>query len=153
LCTAVLAKGTGTCSPGSATALAAGGYGVTAGYQGNAAFTGSTSAPAALTVRKEPTKSVLALSAATIRYGLERSLIITVTISPRYAGTPTGTITIKAGKITICSGQALSKGRVTCSPGSGTTLPAGRWSLVASYSGSGSSAASASSARTLNVKP
>ncbi len=151
LCTAALASGKGTCSPVSATGLVPGSYSVTAAYQGDAAFAASVSGAKALKVLKEPTKSVLSVSASTIHFGNENHLIVTVTVSPQYSGTPGGTVAMKAGKITLCAGAVLSKGKVKCSPRTGTTLPAGTYSLVAVYSGNGAYTASTSSARTLKV--
>jgi hypothetical protein len=69
-----------------------------------------------------------------------------------YPGTTvTGTITITAGRVTLCRGKALSRGQATCSPAAGTTLPKGTYSIVATYSGNADYATSTSSAKPVRV--
>ena len=97
LCSGTLAAGSMSCSPGSASAFAPGKHAVTATYSGSAAFTGSTSAAATLSVVKAVTTTKATLSASTVHVGHEKSLVITVTVKPKFSGTPGGTITITAG--------------------------------------------------------
>jgi hypothetical protein len=151
LCAATLAAGHATCKFPSATELAPGTHSVKANYRGSTGFTGSTSAAATLKVTKETAKPAVTLSAATITYGKEKSLIVTATVTAQYAGIPTGTVTITAGRMIICKGRTLAKGRATCSPASNTKLPAGSYRVVASYSGSADFAASTSGAKVLRV--
>jgi hypothetical protein len=151
LCAATVSGGHATCSPRSATVLGAGAHSVTAAYSGNSAFGPSSSPAKTLTVVKAASRTVVTLSTATVAYGREKSLVITVTVSPQYAGTPTGTVTVKAGRTTLCTNKALSRGKATCSPGSATKLAAGTYSVTAAYSGSGAFGASTSAAKRLRV--
>jgi len=151
LCTGTLSAGVATCTPGSATLLAPGSYSVTASYPGSSGFTGSKSAAATLKVTRETTKAALSLSASSVTYGHEKSLVVTVTVAAQYAGTPAGTVTITAGHVTLCKNKVLTRGKATCSPASGTTLTAGTYSVVASYSGNADFAASTSPAKILKV--
>jgi hypothetical protein len=93
-------------------------------------------------VAKDPTTTTLSLSAATAIYGAEKAVRLTATVTPHNAGTPTGTVTVKSGTATVCT-ITLSGGHGNCSP-TAALLAAGAHSLVASYSGSVSFAASAS---------
>ena len=151
LCTGTLASGKATCVPTSAILLAPGSYGLTAAYAGNGSFAASKSPAVPLKVTKEATKTTLAVSTSAPRFGHEKSLVVTVTVTAQYSGTPAGTVTITAGKVTICRGKALSKGKATCSPPGNTTLPKGTSSLVASYSGNADFAASKSTAKSIRV--
>jgi hypothetical protein len=72
-------------------------------------------------------------------------------VTAQYSGTPAGTVTITAGKVTICTGKALTKGKATCSPAGNTTLPKGTSSLVATYSGNVDFATSKSAAQSIKV--
>ncbi len=100
-------------------------------------------------VGKPGTKATLKLSKSSLTDGSEKSLKFSVTVTGRY-GTPTGTVTIKAGKKTICTAK-LSKGFGKCSPSSNTELGAGTYSIVASYGGNGTYAASKSKSSKLKI--
>jgi hypothetical protein len=150
LCTATLSGGTATCSPNSATVLAPGSDSVTAAYSGSTDFGGSVSAASTLKIAKASTRSTLSLSTSSATYGHEKALVVTVKVSPQYAGTPGGTVTVKAGRVTICS-KALSRGKASCSPRSGTALRVGKYQLVATYPGNADFSGSKSAARTLKV--
>ena len=151
LCTGTLSLGHASCVLSSATLLAPGSYSVKASYPGSTGFTASTSAAATFKVTKEATKSAVGLSATTITSGKEKSLVVTVTVTAQYAGTAAGTITITAGRVTLCKNKALTKGKATCSPASNTTLPVGSYNVTAAYSGNADFAASTSPARSLKV--
>jgi Bacterial Ig-like domain (group 3) len=97
------------------------------------------------------TRTVLRLSATTIRHGSEKKLKLSVQVTNEFTGHPTGKVTISAGKKRVCQ-ATLTKGKGSCSPGSNTLLGAGKYSLVASFPGSKGSAPSTSAAHTLTVK-
>jgi hypothetical protein len=152
LCTATLSRGAVTCSPGSTTLLAPGSYHVTASYGGSTTYDTATSSATTLTVDKETTKTKLATNASSVSYGKEKTLVVTVTVTPQYPGTTVaGTVTITASRVTLCKGKALTRGKATCSPAARTTLPKGTYSLIATYSGNADYAASKSSAKSVKV--
>lgn len=152
LCAATITSGVATCGPGSATLLTPGTYQVTASYGGGIDYATATSSMLKLTVAKEPTKTTVTTKVSSITYGKEKSLVITVTVTPQYSGTTvSGTITITDGRITICTNKALSHGRATCTPASNTTLPKGTAHIVATYAGNADYASSRSAARTVRV--
>ncbi len=145
LCSGTLSKDKATCTVGSATTLAPGSYSVSATYAGNATLATSTSAATTAKVTKEATTAKLALSASSATDGHEKSLVFTVTVTAQYGGTPVGTITITAGKTTVCKNKSLSKGKITCTLASNTTLGAGTYTVTASYAGNADYVASSSS--------
>jgi hypothetical protein len=151
LCSGTLSKDKVTCTLGSATTLAPGTYSLTATYAGNNTLAASNSAAVTLKVTKEATTAKLTISASSVTDGHEKSLVFTVTVTAQYSGTPAGTITITAGKTTVCKNVTLSKGKITCSPASNTTLSADTYSVVATYSGNTDFAASSSAAKPLKV--
>ena len=124
---------TGSCS---LTEHAAGSYSITAGYPGDANFGSSTSPGVTVTVAKATTTTGLTVSPGSVTYGHEAALKLTATVSPQFTGTPTGTLTITAGTVTLCK-VTLSAGTGSCSPVSGTSLSTGSHTLTASYSGDG----------------
>jgi hypothetical protein len=148
-CVLTLRGGTGSCALPAAR-LGAGSLRLTATYGGGPGLAPSTSAAAALVVRKAPTRAALALSASSVTYGHEQSERLTVVVSPRYRGVPGGRVTVKAGNVTVCV--------ITLSGGTGNcTLPAralarGSYSLVAHYPGNADFTVSASGAKSLSVR-
>jgi hypothetical protein len=72
-----------------------------------------------------------------------------VAIRPQYAGTPSGSVTVKAGSTVVCV-ITLASARGTCAPPA-TRLPATSTKLVATYSGSVDFSASRSAARALVI--
>jgi hypothetical protein len=95
------------------------------------------------------TSTALALSAATIRAGHEQAEKLTVTVSPRADGTPTGTVTVKAGSTTLCTiTLAGAKGACTLRA---SQLKAGQYQLFAAYGGSDTYDRSASATHSLTV--
>ena len=124
---------TGSCS---LTEHAAGSYSITAGYPGDANFGSSTSPGVTVTVAKATTTTGLTVSPGSVTYGHEAALKLTATVSPQFTGTPTGTLTITAGTVTLCK-VTLSAATGSCSPVSGTSLSTGSHTLTASYSGDG----------------
>jgi len=80
------------------------------------------------------TSSALALSAASVRSGHEQAEKLTVTVKPRTAGTPSGTVTIKAASTTLCT-VTLNAGQAACTLRSSQLRP-GTYQLTATYNGS-----------------
>jgi len=99
---------------------------------------------------KPPTSTVLALSAARVTYGKEQAERVSVTVSAASGGTPSGTVTVKAGTAVLCGNIMLAAGRAGCTVPA-TKLPAGTWHLTASYSGSAGLGPSTAAAKTLTV--
>jgi Bacterial Ig-like domain (group 3) len=98
----------------------------------------------------QKTSTALKLSASSIADGKEKSLKFSVAVKAQFTGTPTGTVTVKAGKKKICTVK-LAAGKGTCSPTSNTLLAAGSYSIVASYNGSSAFPASTSKSVKLKV--
>jgi hypothetical protein len=92
------------------------------------------------------------LSAKTVVHGHEQTLKFTTTLSPAFAGVRTGTVTVVAGKVKLCSVNitAASHGKGTCSP-TATALTPGSYSLTAIYGGASNFASSASGPVALKV--
>lgn len=133
LCVIRLSGGTGSCSPRSPTLLSPGKTSLRATYKGDASFRKS-SAGARLKVRRAASQTNLTLSAASVAYGHEHSLKITVTVAPQYSGTPRGTVIIAVGQTTLCVVR-LSHGMASCAP-TRKALSPGQRLVVASYQGS-----------------
>ena len=147
-CTVTLADGRGSCLVPAAR-FAAGPVGLTASYGGAPWFASSVSAAKSFTVARATTKTSLALSAAKVTYGRERSERLTVTVAPRYAGSASGTVTIKSGRKSVCLIR-LSSGRGSCTLTARQLKPA-TYRLIASWPASRDFDASASAAKTLTV--
>jgi Bacterial Ig-like domain (group 3) len=148
LCTATLASGSGSCAL-PATGLPAGPAQLTATYNGSTDFAASMSAAASLTVSQAASTTALSVSPATIAYGDEQTEQVSVTVSPQYAGTPAGTVTVGSGTTTLCT-ATLASGSGSCAlPATG--LPAGLAQLTATYNGSTDFAGSTSAAAPLTV--
>jgi hypothetical protein len=106
----------------------------------------------AFVVTKAPlqaTRAALKLSAAKVTYGHEQTERLTVTVTPQHSGTPAGTVTVKAGKTTVCEiTLKAGQGGCTLAP---KKLPAGAYHLVAAYGGSLYYLGSASAGQALTV--
>jgi hypothetical protein len=148
ICVIALRSARGTCSP-SPTRLATGSPKIIAIYGGSADVASSASAARTLSVAKASSKATLSLSAVKVAYGSEGSEKISVKVAPRYAGTPGGTVTVKA------NGATLAVIRLKSGMGSYTLsakrLAAGAYSLAATYSGNAEFGRSASGKRSLTV--
>ena len=147
-CVVRLQGGTGSCTV-PATRLAPGVRRFAARYGGAVGFAASVSASVTVTVVRAATTTGLRLSATTITYGQEQAEKLTVTVTPRYAGTPAGTVTVSAGTATVCV-IALKSRTGRC------TLPAkklapGVYALVARYAGGTDFTGSASGRKNLTV--
>jgi hypothetical protein len=148
ICVITLRSARGTCSSSSAR-LATGRHEITASYGGSGDVTSSASAARALLVTVASSKTTLSLSAATVTYGNEGSEKISVKVAAQYAGTPGGTVTVKANGVTVAVIRLKSgMGSYTLSA---KRLAAGAYSLSAAYGGNGDFGHSASARRSLTV--
>jgi hypothetical protein len=148
ICVITLRSAKGACSLAPAR-LAAGRDAIAAVYGGSGDVASSASAAKSLSVAVASSKTTLSLSVGTVTYGSERSGKILVRVAPRYAGTPGGTVTVRA------NGATLAVIRLKSDVGSYTLsakrLAAGRYSLTATYGGSANFARSVSAKRSLTV--
>jgi hypothetical protein len=147
ICTTPLASGGASCAL-SARTLPAGPVTITASYNGSYVF-GVSASTAGFTVVKDATKTGLTLSARKVSYGHEQAEKLSVAVSPQFAGTPGGRVTVKAGRTTLCV-ITLKSGKGTCAL-TAKKLQAGIYRLSAVYSGSTDYASSAATGRTLTV--
>ena len=151
LCIVQLSGGTGTCSPASPTVVGAGTATLVAGYPGDLGFN-SSAADATLTVRRATSRTTLTLSPASVKYGHEMSVKITVAVAPQFFGSPTGDVIITAGRATLCTVRLASTTH-TCSLPSKRALSPGRHVLTASYRGSADFAPSSATNRLTVTRP
>lgn len=148
VCTISLAGGHGSCTPG-ATRFGVGSVRLAASYAGPAWFAASASPAATFQVTRAGTKTALHLSAGTVKHGHENAELLTVRVTPQYAGTPAGSVTVAAGRTTVCVIR-LGKGAGSCRlPAS--KLGTGTYRLVARYGGAAGFGGSASGAAVLRV--
>jgi Bacterial Ig-like domain (group 3) len=147
-CTITLASGSGSCDL-PATELSAGTAQLTANYTGSTDFAASASAAASITVSQATSTTALSLSPATIAYGDEQAEQVSISLSPQYAGIPTGTVTVSSGSATLCT-TTVTSGSGSCTlPAKG--LPVGTAQLTASYACSTDFAASTSTPVLLTI--
>ena len=126
-------------------------YPVTAGYQGDDNFSGSTSAARHLNVTPATTTTGLTLSASTVAEGKESTLVFTATVSPEFFGTPTGTVSVATGTTTLCTMTLPAS--TTCSMADDTLAPSGTpYPITASYQGDDNFSGSTSSPQDLTVR-
>lgn len=149
VCTITLTAGTGSCVL-AATRLPPGIYHLTASYRGDTNYVASSSAPSALTVSKATSRASLSLSKATITYGHETTEHLAVAVTPQFAGTPAGKVTIRAGKSTVCVITLNRAGKGTCTL-TAKKLKPGTYSLTATYAGNANFGSSTSARKTLKV--
>lgn len=146
VCVMTVKAGKGTCTVNTAH-YAPGTLKFSASY-GGGGFKPSVSS-ASLVLRRATSKTRLALSTTRVSYGHEQAERLTVRVVPQFAGTPAGTVTVRAGRTAVCV--------ITLASGSGSCalparkLPAGSYRLIAGYPGSAGFAASASAAQPLVV--
>ena len=140
------------CYIDSATALPASvtPFPVTLSYPGDANFLpASTSVP--LSIFPATSSTVITVSPGSTPYGDEGSLSISATVTSGTTGSPTGTVAVQDGGMTVCT-IALRPASSNTSAGScpkldGTQLPPGSDALTANYPGDGNFQPSVSSAR------
>jgi hypothetical protein len=142
-------SGEGFCSL-TASELPPGPYQLTARFDGNQNFAGSTSAPQTLTVvAQQSTTTSLTLSAAPVFFADEQTETLTALVTPATSGTPTGNVTVKTGSMTVCTiALASAGGKCTLTP---SQLPPGSYPLTATYSGDDTYTTSADTTQTLAV--
>jgi hypothetical protein len=149
LCVITLSAGQGSCPLPSKT-LGAGTDRLVATYSGDTTFTGSPSAPKALTVAKAASKTALHLSTAKATYGDEQLERLSVTVSTSYLRTvPTGKVRVKEGKTVLCV-ITLVAGKGSCPLASKGLLPR-TYGVVALYAGNAGIASSSSVKEDLTV--
>ena len=139
VCVITLSGGAGTCSPGNTDFAVGGPYFFTATYSGDSAYTGSSSTPVSLTVTQAATTPSVAAQPSSVTYGDLSSSVLTATVTPQYAGTPTGTVTFTSGGTSLCT---VTLPTDTCTTPTGVQLPVGTHAVTASYSGDANFAAS-----------
>ena len=136
--------GTATLSGGVATfsiaSLTAGTHSVTAVYKGSTSFLTSTSAAVSQVVNEATTTTAVTSSVNPSLYG--ESVTFTATVTPEYAGTPSGSVTFKNGTATLGS-ATVSDGVASIKV---ATLGVGTHSITAVYNGSTSFTTSTSPA-------
>lgn len=148
VCQITLTAGKGGCSLGAAQ-LPAGIAKLTLSYPGDANFAGAAPKTLTLRVAQDTTSGVLGLSDATVTYGKEQAERLSVVVKPEYEGIPTGRVTVRSGKATVCVIELLA-GQGTCTL-SARALAVGVHDLVAVYAGSADFSGSSSSRVPLTV--
>jgi hypothetical protein len=128
-------------------ALAVGAHSVTAGYGGDANFTGSTSGVLTETVNKASTSTSVSSSLNPANHG--SPVTFTATVKSSTTGVPTGAVTFKDGATTLGT-KTLGGGKATFTT---STLAVGAHSITAVYGGDANFIASTSPALTQTVKP
>ncbi len=129
----------------STSGLSGGTHAITAVYGGAAEFSASTSGVFRDVVNQASTSTRLSPSVSQSTFG--QTVILTATVTGA-AGAPTGSVTFEDGSTVLGTSALNASGIATFSS---SALAAGAHSLVASYSGSGSYASSASSNLALTV--
>ncbi len=124
------------------TSTTAGAKTLTATYNGDANFTGSTSAGVSHTVNQAATTTALGSSPNPSVFGQSVTFTATVSVNSPGAGTPTGTVTFKDNGVNIgtCAAQTVSSGTATCTISS---LSVGSHPITAVYNGDTNFSASA----------
>jgi Pro-kumamolisin, activation domain/Putative Ig domain/Bacterial Ig-like domain (group 3) len=130
----------------SGTPRTAGTYRVTVKATDSTGTSGSTAFT--VTVRPAKTSTSLTLSKSKVSYGDEQAGHLTVKVRAA-SGTPSGTVTVKAGTKALCTIR-LKSGEGTCALAAKKLEPA-NYTLVASYPGNADFIASTSAQRALKV--
>lgn len=125
--------------------LSVGSHSITATYNGDTNFSGSTSSAVSQTVNKATTST--ALTSSPNPSTVNQTVTFTATVTGANGGTPTGTATFTQGTTTVGTGSLVS-GVATFST---TYSTAGIRSLTAAYSGDGNYVASTSALHTQTV--
>jgi Big-like domain-containing protein len=148
ICTITLASGKGGCALKPAR-FAAGRHVLTASYRGAAQFLSSSSPVAVLTVSQAKTTTGLGLSSASVRYGKENSLRISVGAASQYGGSLSGTVTVKANGAAVCS-ITLKSAKGTCVLAA-RKLSVGSYTITAAFAANQDFLASASGRKKLTI--
>jgi len=146
LCNGVsLSNGAATCSAPSLTVAT---HNITASYSGDTNFSSSSGGMSEVVEPASTTTTLVALPNPST-FGQSVTLTASVAAVAPGSGTPTtGTVTFTSGASTLCNLVTISTGSASCTT---SFLPVGAQSVVATYSGNGSFAGSASSALTVTV--
>lgn len=147
-CTITLKAHTGSCTVPAAK-FGPGTVHVAAFYGGGISFQTSQSFTHTLTVKKATTKTSLALAKSSIVFGKEQAEHLSVAVAPQFGGTPTGTVTLKAGTRLLCR-ATLKAGKGSCALNA-RELKTGAYQVTAIYPGLGGFTGSTSGPRTLKV--
>jgi hypothetical protein len=91
------------------------------------------------------------LSASRVAFGSEKLLKLSVAVSTKFPARLAGTVTLKAGRKTICAARISAAGKGTCSPSSWRLLAVGTYSVTAFYGGTASFPPAASKAAKLTI--
>ncbi len=138
-------------SAGSATyktsKLAIGSHTITAVYDGSSVYSNSTSPNLVQTVNQDSTTTAVTASVNPSVFGQSVTFTTTVTAAAPGSGTPTGSVTLMDGSITLGTAH-LSGGRATIKTSS---LAVGSQSITVFYSGDGNFTSSTSAALTQTV--
>lgn len=145
-CQITLTNGTGTCTL-PATAIPGGTGQLTATYSGDARYAAASST-ATVTVAKAATTPVMTVSPATVTFGTSYHVVVSVTVAPKFTGTPTGTLYIYLNGSVMCE-TLLTDGKAACTVPEGQN--GGRYKITASYAGDGNFAASTAAPQYLTV--
>jgi Bacterial Ig-like domain (group 3) len=151
VCTATVADEEGDCTM-SSTVLNAGSYELVAYYSGDDNFSAAdtTGSPQSYTVNAVTSTLQLTESAPTAAYGDDSAVTFTATASPKWTGTPTGTVTVAdSGGTTLCT-ITLASGTGSCTMPAGLLVP-GAYQVSASYGGDVNFAGSDSAASSLTI--
>lgn len=147
ICVMKVVNGKGTCQV-PANSLGVGTTQIVASYSGKG-YGNSQSAPQSYTVVPAASTTTLTVSPATVAFGHEQAGRLSVKVTAKYGGTPTGTVTVKSSGATVCVIK-LSAARGACTlPAS--QLSAGLHALTAVYAGDHWRQGSVSAAAKLTV--
>jgi hypothetical protein len=83
-----------------------------------------------------------------VTFGTNYHAVVSVTVAPKFTGTPTGGVNVYLNGRAMC-GTLLTDGKAACTVPTGQN--AGRYTITASYSGDGNFTASTSAAQHLTV--
>jgi hypothetical protein len=91
-----------------------------------------------LTIDQASTGTAVSIAPASVTYGAESAVVVTATVTPQYAGAPSGTVTVTTevdgSPLTLCT-ITLSAATGTCSPGDLSLPPGGPYPTTAIYNG------------------
>jgi hypothetical protein len=132
----------------STAALKAGSHTITAVFNGDTNFAGSTSAGLTQTVNAAATTAAVASSLNPSNFGQPVTLTVTVTVVAPGTGTPTGTVTFEENGKALGAGTLNGSGQATFTT---IELTIGTDSITAVYNGDGSFAGSTSAVLTQTV--
>jgi hypothetical protein len=128
--------------------LSVGSHSITAVYNGDSNFTGSTSVALTQTVNMAPTTTALTSSPSPSVFGQSVTFTAAVSVVAPGAGTPTGTVTFNDGSTALATVMLTSSGTATFSTSS---LAVNSHSITAVYSGDSNFTGSTSAALTQAV--